>query len=93
MPAGVDLSFESNYYQYGKGRVNGISSDNTGGKLWKQDVFLELFTLHWQVGAGVQIPTLRDPNGIGQIKQRIGFALFFEYYLAAPDWRHKRGSR
>jgi len=93
LPAGVDLSFESNYVQDGKGRSNGVASESTGGKLLKQDLFLELFTLHWQVGAGVQVPILRDLNGSGQIKQRIGFSVFFEYYLAAPNWRHKGGHR
>jgi hypothetical protein len=93
LPKGIDLSFESNYAQDGRSRINGQLSESSGGKLWKQDIFLELFTLHWQVGAGAQLPILKDLNGSGQIKQRIGFLVFFEYYLAAPDWRHRTGRR
>jgi hypothetical protein len=91
LPKGMDLSFESNYVQDGRRRINGVLAESSGGKTWKQDIFLELFTLHWQVGAGAQFPIMQDLNGSGQIKQRIGFSLFFEYYLAAPDWRHRKG--
>lgn len=91
LPKGVDLSFESNYVQDGQGRINGILSESSGGKLWKQAIFLELFTLHWQVGAGALLPILQDLNGTGRIRQRSGFLLFFEYYLAAPSWRHRKG--
>lgn len=39
------------------------------------------------------MPVMQDLEGTGRMKQRSGFFLFFEYYLAAPNWRHVKASR
>jgi hypothetical protein len=90
LPKLLVLSLESNYVHDWKDRVDGVLSPNSGGDTLKQDLILEISTLHWQVGMGAQLPVMQDLDGVGRIKQRTGFFLFFEYYLAAPNWRHRR---
>ncbi len=90
LPKLLVLSIESNYVHDAEDRVNGTLSANSGGNILKQDAILEISTLHWQVGMGAQVPVMQDLAGAGRMKQRSGFFLFFEYYLAAPNWRHSR---
>lgn len=90
LPKLLVLSIESNYVHDGKDQVNSVLSVNSGGKLLKQDAILEISTLHWQIGMGAQVPVMQDLDGTGRMRQRSGFFLFFEYYLAAPRWRHER---
>lgn len=90
LPKLVVLSLESNYAHDRKDHVNGLTSINSGGNTLKQDAIVEISTLHWQVGMGAQFPILQDLPGAGRMKQRSGLFLFFEYYLAAPNWRHPR---
>lgn len=85
------LSIESNYVQDFRSDVNGIPAANSGGKSLKQDAVLEWTTLHWQLGVGAQLPIMQDLPGVGRIKERSGAFVFFEYYLAAPQWRHGKG--
>lgn len=87
LPKLLVLSIESNYVHDGKDHVNGALSANSGGNILRQDAILEISTLHWQVGLGAQAPVMQDLTGTGRMKQRSGFFLFFEYYLAAPNWR------
>lgn len=91
LPKLLVLSLESNYVHDREDRVNGALSANSGGDTLKQDAILEIATLHWQVGMGAQIPVMQNLPGVNRLKQRTGYFLFFEYYLAAPNWR--RGSR
>jgi hypothetical protein len=91
LPKLLVLSLESNYVHDRRDRLNGVLAATSGGDTLKQDAILEISTLHWQVGMGAQIPVMQDLPGAGRIKQRSGFFLFFEYYLAAPNWRHGRG--
>jgi hypothetical protein len=91
LPKLLVLSIESNFARDGKDHVAGALAPNSGGRVFKQDAILEISTLHWQVGAGAQFPVLQDLAGVGRIEQRSAFFLFFEYYLAAPNWRRSRG--
>ena len=91
LPKLLVLSLESNYVHDWRDRVNGVLSANSGGDTLKQDAILEVSTLHWQVGVGAQLPVMQGLDGVGRTKQRSGFFLFFEYYLAAPNWRRGRG--
>jgi hypothetical protein len=91
LPKLLVLSIESNFARDGKDHVAGALAPNSGGRVFKQDAILEISTLHWQVGAGAQFPVLQDLAGTGRIEQRSAFFLFFEYYLAAPNWRRSRG--
>ncbi len=90
LPKLLVLSIESNYVHEAKDRVDGALSVNSGGNTLKQDAVLEISTLHWQVGMGAQLPVMQDLPGANRMKQRSGFFLFFEYYLAAPSFRHAR---
>jgi hypothetical protein len=90
LPKGVVLSIESNYVHDRQDHVAGASSANSGGNIFRQDAVLEISTLRWQVGVGAQLPVMQELNGVNRMKQRSGFFLFFEYYLAAPNWRHAR---
>lgn len=85
------LSVETNYVQDVRSGVNGVPVASSGGKFLKQDVTLEWTTLHWQLGVGGQLPLMQDLPGVGRIKEHSGAFVFFEYYLAAPQWRHPRG--
>lgn len=91
LPKLLVLSAESNYVQDARGYVNGIPAVSSGGKSLKQDLILELGTLHWQFGFGAQVPVMQDLPGAGRIKERSGVFVFFEYYLAAPHGRRQRG--
>jgi len=90
LPKLVVFSVESNYVQEGKDHVNGLFAVNSGGRILRQDAVLELSTLHWQIGLGAQLPLVQDLPGATRMKQRSTFFLFYEYYLAAPTWRHAR---
>jgi hypothetical protein len=90
LPKLLVLSIESNYTHDGRDRLNGAISPNSGGNTLRQDAILEISTLHWQIGLGAQIPVMQDLAGTGRIEQRSGFFLFFEYYLVAPNWRHRK---
>jgi len=92
IPKVLWLSIEANYVQDGRSGVNGVSVQSSGGKSLKQDVILEWTTLHWQLGVGGQLPLMQDLPGAGRMRERKGVFVFFEYYLAAPQWRH-RGNR
>ncbi len=92
LPKLLVLSIESNYIHDSRDRLNGTISTNSGGNTLRQDAILEISTLHWQIGLGAQVPMMQDLTGTGRIKQRSGFFLFFEYYLAAPSWRHRKVS-
>jgi len=87
LPHLVNLSFESNYYLNRKDHLNGVLSNNSGGKLFRESALLQLSSLRWQVGGGIQMPLLQELNGTGRVKQKLGYLIFFEYYLAAPVWR------
>lgn len=89
LPRLLNLSIESNYYINRRDFLNGVKSANSGGKSFRETATLQLSSLRWQVGGGVQIPLLQDLNGVGRIRQKIGYLVFFEYYLAAPVWRKK----
>ncbi len=93
LPKLLILSFESNYVHDGKDRVNGLLSVNSGGNILRQDLVLEVSSLRWQVGVGGQVPLMQNLAGSGRMKQRSGYFLFFEYYLAAPTWRGTRAHR
>ncbi len=90
LPKLLVLSIESNYTHESRDRLNGVISTNSGGNILKQDAVLEISTFRWQIGLGAQFPVMQDLAGNGRIKQRSGFFLFFEYYLAAPNWRHRK---
>lgn len=85
------LSIETNYVQDLTSGINGVPVASSGGKALKQDVILEWTTLHWQLGVGGQVPFMQDLPGVGRIREHSGAFVFFEYYLAAPQWRHRRG--
>ncbi|MEO7142322.1 MAG: hypothetical protein ABI165_02340 [Bryobacteraceae bacterium] len=90
LPKLLVLSVEANYAQDSKDRVSRILAANSGGKVLKQDAILEISTLHWQVGLGAQLPVMQDLDGTGRMRERSAFYLFYEYYLAAPNWRHRK---
>lgn len=87
LPLTANLSLESNYYVNAKDHLAGTISPNSGGKVFRESAILQLSSLRWQVGGGIQMPFLQDLNGTGRSKQKLGYILFFEYYLAAPVWR------
>jgi len=70
-----------------------VSSANSGGNILRQDAVFEISTLHWQIGMGAQVPVMQDLAGTARMKQRSGLFLFFEYYLAAPNWRGSRAHK
>ncbi len=93
LPKLLVLSIESNYIHDARDHVNGALSANSGGNTLRQDAILEVSTLHWQVGMGAQLPVMQDLAGVGRMRQRSGFFLFYEYYLAAPSRHHAMAHR
>lgn len=89
LPKLLLVSFEWNYLHDAQDHVNGVLNRNSGGNVLRHDILLERSTLRWQIGVGVQAPLLQDLPGSHRMKQRFGLLLYYEYYLAAPNWRKR----
>ncbi len=87
LPHVANISVESNYFRDSRDHFNGIVSPNSGGRIFRESATLQLSSLRWQVGGGVVLPLMQDLNGTGRTTQKIGYMMFFEYYLAMPVWR------
>jgi hypothetical protein len=75
--------------QTGSGTVDpyvGVAA-GLNAQLLRESAIFQISSLRWQVGAGIQLPLMQDLNGTGRATQKLGYLLFFEYYLAAPIWR------
>jgi hypothetical protein len=93
LPKVFVISLESNYEQDGRAAIDQAVSPNSGGRIWKQDLVLELGTLHGQVGVGAQLPVLQELPGIGRVKERLGFYIYYERYLAIPRGPSEKSAR
>ncbi len=93
LPELLILSVESNYEQDAGSHTSGAYNTQSSSKSFKQDAILELATLHWELGAGVQIPLLQDFASPAATREHGGGYVFFEYYLATPSWRHRSTRR
>ncbi len=87
LPRSANISLESNYYRDSRDHLNGVVSPNSGGRIFRESASLQLSSLRWQVGGGVILPLMQDLNGTGRTTQKLGYMMFFEYYLARPIWR------
>ncbi len=92
LPAMIVVSFEANYTKDAAAHVDGVLSPLSPAQTLKEDLFVEYGTLHWQIGLGGQWPVMQSFDTPGHFKESAGAFLFFEYYLSAPDWRHRRHS-
>lgn len=90
LPSVLVATLETNYSQDSNAHLNGALVPFSASRILKEDLFFEWSTLHWQIGIGAQIPIVQRFDAPGRIKERVGAFLFYEYYLAAPDWRHRR---
>lgn len=86
----IVLSLEANYVQTASSRKDGAFSGPSSSKTLASDAILELATLHWELAGGLQMPILRDFASPNSAREHIGFYAFYEYYLAMPDWHHRR---
>ena len=93
LPKTFVISLESNYEQDGRAALDRAISPNSGGRLWKQDLILELGSLHGQMGVGAQLPVLQELPGIGRVKERLGFYVYYERYLAIPRAPRAKSAR
>jgi hypothetical protein len=92
LPKTVVLSYEMNYMKDSDSYIDGTLAPLSTGTVLKHDLFLELGTLRWQIGVGAQMPLMQSFDTPNHLKERAGAFLFFEYYLSAPDWRHRRSN-
>ncbi len=90
LPKVVVVTLETNYFQDSSAHLNGAPVPLSASHILKEDLFFEWSSLHWQIGIGAQLPLMQRFEAPGRIKERVGAFLFYEYYLAAPDWRHRR---
>jgi len=84
LPNQWQVSFETNAFFNQRDHLAGIVNPNSGGKLLRESVLLELGSLRWQWGGGIQLPMLQDLNGTGRTRLKVGYLFFFEYYLSVP---------
>lgn len=89
LPRLLNLSLETNYFLNRRDHLNGIRNVNSGGTVWRETATLQVSSLHWQAGGGVQLPIAQHLNGTGRVRQKVGYLFFVEYYLAAPAWKKK----
>lgn len=88
LPKMLVLSLETNYLNSGDAHLDGARTPSSA-KTFDEDAILELATLHWEIGGGVQFPVLDTSTSL--IREHLGSYFFFEYYLATPNWRHRKG--
>ena len=87
LPKQLQVSFETNAFFNQRDHLGGVLNANSGGKILRESVLLELGSLRWQCGGGIQLPMLQDLNGTGRTRLKVGYLFFFEYYLSAPGRR------
>jgi hypothetical protein len=50
---------------------------------------LEFATLHYEIGAGLQLPVVQDLNSLNDVREKRQLLFFTEYYLSGFK-RHKQ---
>ncbi|MFP5267401.1 MAG: hypothetical protein ACLGQU_08540 [Acidobacteriota bacterium] len=89
LPSLFVLSVEANYTQQSDSFVNGVETQDAA-KTFCQDAILELASLHWEAGLGAQAPLLQDLASPSTPEEHTRYYAYFEYYLSAPNWHHRR---
>lgn len=85
----VWLSIEENYQHNSLTHIGGNVSPGSNGSSFFQDAVVEYATLHYEVGAGIQIPVVQDLNSASAIREKRQFLFFTEYYLSGFKRRTK----
>lgn len=82
LPDELWVSIEENYQHDALSHTAGRISPGTGGQSFYQDAVLEFATLHYEVGAGLQIPLWQDPNSRADVSEKRQVLFFTEYYFS-----------
>ena len=83
------LSIEENYQHDSLSHVNGQVSSGSGGSSFYQDAILEWASLHYEIGAGIQLPVVQDLNSQNNVREKRQLVFFTEYYFSGFK-RHKQ---
>ncbi len=83
------LSIEENYQHDSLSHINGQVSSGSGGASFYQDAILEWATLHYEIGAGIQLPVVQDLNSPNDVREKRQLLFFTEYYFSGFK-RHKQ---
>ncbi len=89
LPHELWLSIEENYQHNSLTHSEGIVSSGSGGSSFYQDAILEYATLHYEVGAGVQIPVMQNLNSPSAEREKREVLVFTEYYFSGFKGRRK----
>ena len=76
------LSIEENYQHDSLSHINGQVSSGSGGSSFYQDAILEWATLHYEIGAGIQLPVVQDLNSPNDVREKRQLLFFTEYYFS-----------
>lgn len=89
LPKELWISIEENYQHNSLSHINGQVSPGSGGLSFYQDAVLEFATLHYEIGAGIQLPVVQDLNSPNDVREKRQLLFFTEYYLSGFK-RHKQ---
>ena len=89
LPRELWISIEENYYHNSLSHINGQVLPGSGGVSFYQDAVLEFATLHYEIGAGIQLPVVQDLNSSSDVREKRQLLFFTEYYFSGFK-RHKQ---
>jgi hypothetical protein len=82
LPKELWISIEENYQHDALSHTAGRISPGSGGQSFYQDAVLEFATLHYEVGAGLQLPLWQDLNSPEDVREDRQVLFFTEYYFS-----------
>jgi len=82
LPYELWLSIEENYQHNSHSHENGLILSGSGGESFYQDAVLEFATLHYEIGAGIQLPVVQDLNSSNEVREKRRLLFFTEYYFS-----------
>ncbi len=82
LPKELWVSIEENYYHNALSHISGQVLPGSGGQSFYQDTVLEFATLHYEIGAGIQLPVVEDLNSSSYAREKRQLLFFTEYYFS-----------
>ncbi|MGC9200145.1 MAG: hypothetical protein ACP5E5_14630 [Acidobacteriaceae bacterium] len=89
LPKELWISIEDNYRHDSLSHIDGQVLPGSGGWSFYQDAVLEYATLHYEIGAGLQLPVAEDLTSPSDVQEKRQLLFFTEYYFSGFG-RHNR---
>ena len=89
LPKELWLSVEENYRHDSLSHLADQVAPGSGGSSFYEDTILEYATLHFEIGAGLQVPVMLDLNSPDDVREKRRVLFFTEYYFSGFS-RHRQ---